>query len=37
MTTRGIHKSDSDLVTSQMLGCFRDNGQLRQEFFAMTA
>jgi GTP cyclohydrolase I len=25
MTTRGVHKPDSDLVTSCMLGCFRDN------------
>ena len=24
MTTRGVHKPDSDLVTSRMLGCFRD-------------
>ncbi|MBN8964866.1 MAG: GTP cyclohydrolase I FolE [Rhizobiales bacterium] len=32
MTTRGIHKADTDLVTSRMLGCFRDNAQLRQEF-----
>jgi GTP cyclohydrolase I len=32
MTTRGVHKADTDLVTSRMLGCFRDNPQLRQEF-----
>jgi GTP cyclohydrolase I len=32
MTTRGVHKPDTDLVTSRMLGCFRDHGQLRQEF-----
>ena len=25
MTTRGIHKPDTDLVTSRMLGCFRDD------------
>ena len=25
MTTRGVHKPDLDLVTSCMLGCFRDN------------
>jgi GTP cyclohydrolase I len=37
MTTRGIHKPDSDLVTSRMLGCFRDNPELRQEFLSMTA
>ena len=37
MTTRGVHKPDSDLVTSRMLGCFRDNPELRQEFLSMTA
>jgi len=37
MTTRGVHKTDTDLVTSRMLGCFRDNPQLRQEFLAATA
>jgi len=37
MTTRGVHKPDSDLVTSRMLGCFRDNQDLRQEFLSMTA
>jgi len=36
MTTRGVHKPDSDLVTSRMLGCFRDNPELRQEFLSMT-
>jgi GTP cyclohydrolase I len=36
MTTRGIHKPDSDLVTSRMLGCFRDNPELRREFLSMT-
>jgi hypothetical protein len=33
---RGVHKPDTDLVTSRMLGCFRDNPHLRQEFFAAT-
>jgi len=37
MTARGVHKSNSDLVTSRMLGCFRDNPELRQEFLRMTA
>jgi GTP cyclohydrolase I len=32
MTTRGVHKPDTDLVTSRMLGCFRDHAQVRQEF-----
>ena len=36
MTTRGVHKPDSDLVTSRMLGCFRDNPELRREFLSMT-
>lgn len=37
MTTRGVHKPGTDLVTSRMLGCFRDNQELRREFVAMTA
>ena len=37
MTARGVHKTDTDLVTSRMLGCFRDNPQLRQEFLVATA
>jgi GTP cyclohydrolase IA len=36
MTTRGIHKPDSDLVTSRMLGCFRDSPLTRQEFLSMA-
>jgi GTP cyclohydrolase I len=36
MTTRGVHKPGSDLVTSRMLGCFRDNAATRQEFLAMA-
>jgi GTP cyclohydrolase IA len=36
MTTRGVHKPDTDLVTSRMLGCFRDDPQLRREFLALT-
>lgn len=36
MTARGVRKLDTDLVTNRMLGCFRDNLQLREEFFAMT-
>ena len=37
MTTRGVHKPDTDLVTSRMLGSFRHNLRLRQEFLSMTA
>jgi GTP cyclohydrolase I len=36
MTTRGVHKPDTDLVTSRMLGCFRDDPQLRREFLGTT-
>jgi GTP cyclohydrolase I len=35
MTTRGVHKPATDLVTSRMLGCFRDNPLTRQEFLSM--
>jgi GTP cyclohydrolase I len=35
MTTRGVHKPETDLVTSRMLGCFRDNPLTRQEFLSM--
>jgi GTP cyclohydrolase I len=35
MTTRGIHKSDVTMVTSRLLGCFRDNPETRREFLAM--
>ena len=35
MSTRGVHKHDSDLVTSRMLGCFRENAMTRQEFLAI--
>jgi GTP cyclohydrolase IA len=36
MTTRGVNKPDSDLVTSRMLGCFRDSPLTRQEFLSMA-
>ena len=36
MTTRGVHKPDTDLVTSRMLGCFRDNALTRLEFLGMA-
>jgi GTP cyclohydrolase I len=36
MTTRGVHKPGTDLVTSRMLGCFRDDPLIRQEFMAMV-
>jgi GTP cyclohydrolase IA len=37
MTTRGVHKPDTDMVTSRMLGCFRDDPLTRQEFLGLTA
>lgn len=37
MTTRGVRKRDTDLVTSRMLGCFRDDPHLRREFLSLTA
>ena len=36
MTTRGVHKPGTDLVTSRMLGCFRDSALTRQEFLGMA-
>lgn len=36
MTTRGVHKPDAELITSRMLGCFRDNPLTRQEFLTMV-
>ena len=35
MTTRGIHKSDVSMVTSQMLGSFRKDARTRDEFLRM--
>jgi len=36
MTTRGVHKPGTDMVTSRMLGAFRDNPITRQELLAMV-
>ena len=35
MTTRGIHKTSVSMVTSQMLGAFRNNAKTRTEFLRM--
>lgn len=35
MTTRGVHKPDVTMVTSRMLGAFREDPITRQEFLAM--
>jgi len=32
MTTRGVHKRGVSMVTSQMLGSFRDDVRTRNEF-----
>jgi GTP cyclohydrolase IA len=32
MTTRGVHKTGVSMVTSRMLGVFRDHAETRQEF-----
>ena len=34
MTTRGVHKPGVSMVTSRMLGAFRDNPATRREFLA---
>ena len=34
MTTRGVHSYGVSMVTSRMLGAFRDNPETRQEFLA---
>jgi GTP cyclohydrolase I len=35
MTTRGVHKTGVTMVTSTMLGAFRDNDVTRREFLAV--
>jgi GTP cyclohydrolase I len=35
MTTRGVHKTGVSMVTSRMLGAFRDDPKTRREFLAM--
>jgi GTP cyclohydrolase IA len=37
MTTRGVHKPGVTMVTSRMLGAFRDNPSTRRELLAMVA
>jgi GTP cyclohydrolase IA len=34
MTTRGVHKTGVTMVTSRMLGVFREHAETRQEFLA---
>jgi GTP cyclohydrolase I len=35
MTTRGVHKTGVTMVTSSMLGAFRENSDTRREFLAV--
>jgi GTP cyclohydrolase I len=37
MTTRGVHKPGAALVTSRMLGAFRNSATTRREFLAIIA
>jgi GTP cyclohydrolase I len=37
MTTRGIHKPGVSMVTSRMLGAFRDDATTRREFLTMIS
>ncbi|MCF3948537.1 GTP cyclohydrolase I FolE [Acidiphilium iwatense] len=37
MSTRGVHKTGVAMVTSRMLGAFRDNPSTRREFLAMIS
>ncbi len=37
MSTRGIHKTESSTVTSQMLGIFKENPKTRSEFMNLIA
>jgi len=36
MSSRGVHMHGTDMVTSRMLGCFRDNPMTRQEFMSVV-
>jgi len=37
MTTRGVHKTGVSMVTSRMLGAFRDDPSTRREFLSVVA
>ena len=36
MTTRGVHKQGVDMVTSKMIGVFKDNHVTREEFLGFV-
>ena len=35
MTTRGVHKAGVSMITSRMVGAFRDNGETRRELLSI--
>jgi GTP cyclohydrolase I len=37
MSTRGVHKPGSSMVTSRMLGAFRDDQATRKEFLSIIS
>jgi GTP cyclohydrolase I len=37
LTTRGVHREDVLMTTSEMLGAFRDDDRIRSEFLGMIA
>lgn len=37
MAMRGVQKSSTQTVTNSMLGVFRENPKIRDEFFRMTS
>lgn len=36
MTTRGVHKPGAKMLTTRMIGCFRDDAGARRDFLAMA-
>lgn len=36
ITTRGIHKTEASMITTQMLGVFRENAAIRNDFLSMA-
>jgi GTP cyclohydrolase I len=37
MSTRGVHKPGASMVTSRMLGAFRDDASTRKEFLSIIS
>jgi GTP cyclohydrolase I len=37
MSTRGVHKPGSSMITSRMLGAFRDDPSTRKEFLSIIS